>query len=123
MDEMDKVAHEIPGIMQAASQQLVKLAEQNVELLNRANDSEHELRATKLARRMELRNIHPDLSFEDKIAQLMEMEPARLDTMEQAIELAAGGVSLGKIAQDDKNQGGASGDELTLFIESQAALT
>jgi hypothetical protein len=134
MNNMEKVAHEVPGIMQAASQHLVKLAGKNVELVKRAEAAEHENRVMKLARRMEIRGLHTNLSFEDKIAQLMEVPLDKLATMEQAVEMAAGGVRLGKVAETDSGSkiassgyepsGGSSDvDELEVFIESQAALT
>lgn len=130
MADMEKVAHEVPAIMQAASQHLVKLAGQNVELVKRAESAEHELRVMKLARRMDVRGLHPNLSYEDKVAQLMEIPEEKLATMEQAVEMAAGGVRLAKVAETDTGSKTASfdgagngGDELEDFIESQAALS
>lgn len=131
MADMEKVAHEVPAIMQAASQHLVKLAGQNVELVKRAESAEHELRVMKLARRMDVRGLHPNLSYEDKIAQLMEVPEEKLATMEQAVEMAAGGVRLGRVAETTDtggktasfDGGGNAGDELEDFIESQAALS
>jgi len=134
MSNMEKVAHEVPGIMQAASQHLVKLAGKNVELVKRAEAAEHETRVMKLARRMEIRGLHTNLSFEEKVAQLSEVPIDKLATMEQAVEMAAGGVRLGKVAEAsdtsskvasnyDMSSGGSADDELESFIESQAALT
>jgi hypothetical protein len=133
MSNMEKVAYEVPSIMQAASQHLVKLAEKNVELVKRAEAAEHENRVMKLARRMEIRGLHTNLSFEEKVAQLMDVPLDKLATMEQAVEMAAGGVRLGKIAETNTGSkvsssgyeppsGGSSDvDELEIFIESQAA--
>lgn len=130
MGDMEKVAHEVPAMMQAASQHLVKLAGANVELVKRAENAEHENRVMKLARRMDVRGLHPNLSYEDKVAQLMEIPLDKLATMEQAVEMAAGGVRLGKVAETDSGSKTASyggtdggGDELEDFIGSQAALT
>ena len=126
MNDTEKVAHEVPGIMQAASQHLVKLANTNVELVKRADDMEHELRAMKLARRMEIRGLHPNLSYEEKVAQLLEVPLSKLATTEQAVEMAAGGVRLGKVAEAETSKvstGESKADELEDFIESQAALT
>lgn len=130
MSNMEKVAAEVPAIMQAASQHLVKLAGQNVELSKRANAAEHENRVMKLARRMEIRGLHPNLDFESKVAQLMEIPVEKLATMEQAVEMAAGGVRLAKVAETEAgdklashDHSGPSDDELESFIESQAALT
>lgn len=130
MSDMEKVAHEVPAMMQAASQHLVKLAGQNVELVKRAESAEHENRVMKLARRMDLRGLHPNLSFEEKVAQLMEVPLDKLATMEQAVEMAAGGVRLGKVAEAADTgsktasfDGPVGRDELEDFIESQAALT
>jgi hypothetical protein len=131
MSNTEKVAYGVPEIMQAASQHLVKLAGQNVELSKRANGAEHELRVMKLARRMDLRGLHQNLSYEEKVAQLLEIPIEKLATMEQAVEMAAGGVRLGKVAEASDTgsklasdpSGSADPDELETFIESQAALT
>jgi len=124
MDEMDKIAGEVPGIMLASAQQLQKLASTNLELIKRAESAEAENRVMKLARRMEVRGLQPSLTYEEKVAQLSEVHESKLATMEQAVELAAGGVRLGKVAEapDTKLVGGTSPDELEDFINSQSAL-
>ena len=83
---------------------------------------------------MEVRGIEPNLSFEDKVAKLGDIPEEKLASMEQAIELAAGGVRLGTVGSvqtdtDGKTAGrgelykGESdgSDTLDNFIESQGA--
>lgn len=108
------------------------LSTQNVELLKRASSAEHELRLMKLARRMEVRGMEPNLSFEEKVAGLREIPSEKLGSLEEAVEIAAGGVSLGRVATSEdggqkvaaselyhSNEGG--GDDLEEFVMSQQA--
>lgn len=113
-------AAEVPGIMLAAGQHLEKLASQNVELVKRAEFAEREMLIAKIARRMEVRGLQPHLSYEEKVAQLHEVSD--LNTMQRAVELAAGGVSIGKVAESETTTPQAtSADDLDAFINSQAA--
>ena len=130
----EKVAAQVPVMMQTAAQHLRKMAADNVDLVKRADSAEREVRLYKLARRMEVRGIEPNLSFEDKVAKLGDIPEEKLARMEQAIELAAGGVRLGTVGSvqtdtDGKTAGrgelykGESdgSDTLDNFIESQGA--
>lgn len=125
MADLEKVAQGLPGMMQAAAQHLNKLASANVDLVKRAEAAEHELRIMKLARRMETRGIHHHLDFDTKVAQLLDVPEEKLSVMEQAVEFAAGGVTLGSLSRPESTGGGktASTDELESYIESQMALT
>lgn len=113
-------AAEVPGIMLAASQHLTKMASQNVELVKRAESAERENLIAKIARRMEVRGLQQHLSYEEKVAQLNLVED--LNTMQQAVELAAGGVSIGKVAESEPTaHQPSSAEDLDAFINSQAA--
>lgn len=127
--DMDKLAGDIPSVMHAAATHMRKLSSDNVELVKRASSAEHELRVMKIARLMEVRGLHQNLGFEEKVASLRTFSTEKLATTEQAIEMAAGGVRLGnlqpsetKVASDERAPGESSPDALEDFIESQAAL-
>jgi hypothetical protein len=135
MTDISKLAGDVPGILAASAQHLRKLAGQNVELLERATAAEHELRLMKIARRMEQRGLEPNLSLEEKVASLHDVDPSKLDSIEHAVELTAGGFTLGRISQPEDNgtkvatwhtgelyhSNGAGGDDLEEFVASQQA--
>ncbi len=132
--ELMKLAGDVPGILSAAAQHMRKLSTQNVEAVKRASAAEHELRLMKLARRMEVRGLEPNLSYEEKVAGLREIPAKKIASLEEAVELAAGGFSLGRVTNsDDSGQKTASdggelyhsntggGDDLEEFVISQQA--
>lgn len=131
--DMNKVAADVPAMMHSAATHMRKLAGSNVELSKRAQSAEHELRVMKIARRMDLRGLHPNLSYEEKIASLRDYSTEKLATTEAAIDLAAGGVRMPQLQQTETAHKVASGenrapgesdsDPLEEYIESQAALT
>lgn len=130
MSDMNKVASQVPGVMGAAAQHLRKMASQNVELVKRAEVAETEVRAMKIARRMDQRGLEPNLSFEEKTAMLRDMEPKKLGSLEQAIELTAGGFRLGKVEPQEEKRasagelysaGEAGSDTLEDFVTTQKA--
>ncbi len=100
-----------------------KMATEHVALLKRAEDAERELLAMKLARRMEEKNLHPELSFEQKVAELRNAPPERLAVIEGGIEFAAGNHAFGKVASHTEGGEGSttSGDPLDAFVMSQTA--
>jgi hypothetical protein len=133
-DQTQKLAGDVPGILAASAQHMRKLAGHNVELLKRAEAAEHELRLMKLARRMEARGLEPSLSLEEKLASLRDVPATKLDHVEGAVELTAGGFSLGRVSSSDEggtktagssselyhsNEGGS--DDLEEFVTSQQA--
>ena len=136
--DMEKVAAQIPDMQDAAAAHLEKMATDNVQLVKRAEAAEHELRLHKIARRMEDRRILTDLDFDAKIAKLQEVPAEKLATLEQAVEMTAGGVRLGSLSTDEeagtskRASGGSTGemyqrgpdgsDELEQFIQSQEAM-
>lgn len=109
---MMKLAGDVPAILAEASQHMRKLATQNVELQKRASIAEEELRRMKIARRMEARNLEPQLSLEEKMASLASLPTEKLATLEQAVEIAAGGVSLARLEDDKGTKTASHGGEL-----------
>lgn len=128
MNEMTKVAGQVPGIMQEAAQHMRKLAEDNVSLSQECDALRKQLTVEKIARRMEQRGLEPELDFDGKVAKLASLEPSKLATMEQAIELAGGSFRLGRVQDADKTasdgsfvRSGSSADDLDNFFASNAA--
>jgi hypothetical protein len=120
----ESVENDVPSIMRAASQHMSKLANQNVGLVKRAESAERELLIVKIARRMEQRGLQQHLSYEEKVAHLSEVQD--LDAVQAAVEIAAGGVSLGKVAEADRpsnNTRSDSAEDLEAFINSQSAFS
>jgi hypothetical protein len=107
-----KLAEDVPGILHASSQHLRKMAGKLITETQRADAAEQELHRMKLARRMELRNMEPNLSFEEKVAALAEVPSEKLASLEQAVELAAGGVTLARLNQEDGQKVASQGGEL-----------
>jgi hypothetical protein len=139
MSDMSKLASQVPGIMQMAAQHLRKVASENVQLVQSNEELARENRVMKLARRMDVRGLEPNLSFEEKIAKLQEVPVEKLASLEQAIEMAAGGVNLARVATRDDSAGAklasdiqrgelyrsneAGTDSLDDFIASQDAFS
>lgn len=121
--ELRKVASDVPGVLLAAAEHLTKLANDNVALEQRAETAEHHVACYKLARRMEERGLQTDLSFDEKVAALQQLPVEKISTMEQAVELSAGGFSLGTVAEDSKtaSPGVENPEALESFINSGAA--
>ncbi len=120
---LQKLAGDLSGVLTTASQHLVKLANAHAQLLALNAQQEHELKSYKLARRMEQRGVMPELSFEEKVAKLMETPVEKLATLDQAVELATTGFRLGSVPAEDKtaSEEAATSDVLNAFILSQAA--
>lgn len=124
MADMNKLASQIPGVLQEASQHMRKIANANADLVRENEELRHELRLTKLARRMEERGLEPSLDYEAKLASLQDIDVSRLDALEQAVELAAGGFTLGRLDAGDgdtKVAGGTRHDDLDTFVLSHQA--
>ncbi len=115
----------VPGVMKIASAHMRKLATQNATLHSENKKLASEVKLVKIARRMEIRGIQPHLSFEEKLAGLASLDETKLASIEQAIELAAGGFNLGTVHQPEEGQKTAShrgADDLDAFVSSQQAL-
>ncbi len=121
-DDRIKLAEETQAIlldaaktMETQSRELVKTAQQRDAALR-------ELRIMKLAKLMEDRGIASELDFNAKVAELSRAENAKLATMEQAIELSAGGFRLGSTYDSAQDVSGpSSGDPLEAYIMSGSA--
>ena len=131
-DESSKIASQTPQLMQMAAQHMRKMAADNVDLLKENEALQHENRVMKIARRLEQRGLETSLSFEEKVAKLQDLPVEKLASFEAAVELAAGGVSLGRVAPQDGDEKRASmgetyrtnssgSDELEDFVMSQGA--
>jgi len=103
MNKMQKLAHQVPAVLAEASATLRKTASRLVEVENENDALKHQLRVEKLARRMEQRGLDPNLDFDQKIAHLQEVDKTKLDTLEQAVELSAGGFKLGSLEDSQTN--------------------
>ncbi len=136
-EEMDKLAAKVPGIMATGAAHMRKIAQQNVDLVRQNQALTNEIRVMKLARRMEDRGIQNDLSFEEKIAALRDADPQKLASMEGAVEISAGGFTLGALKDRSEIMGGekvasikgeeyslgtGESDPLDTFVLSGAAL-
>lgn len=125
-DKLTKLAGDLQGVLHTSAEHMTKLANQVAELSAINQRQDHELKAMKLARRLEERGLSPELTFDQKVAQLLTTPLEKLATMEQAVELASGGFRLGTTQSDDFQTSGSDGkvaDPLDAFISSQAAYT
>lgn len=104
-EDMDKVAAQVPGVLSAGAAHMRKIAQQNIDLVRQCEALENEVRVMKLARRMEERNIQNDLSFEEKCASLRDADNEKLATYESAVELSAGGFTLGSLKDLNTHNG------------------
>lgn len=125
--ELQKLAGDLQGILKTSSTHMSKLAKSYAELMATHQQQDHELKAYKIARRMEQRGLSPHLDFEEKVAKLLETPVEKLATYEQAVELAASGFRLGAVpAEEPVHESGESVrtvDPLDAFIASNAALS
>lgn len=124
MNKLAEQAQKLPELLMAAQQQLTKMAHQNVELAKERDAAVHELRVVKMAQRMEERRIQPARSLEEKVAELRGLSPDKLAHVEHAIELTAGGFTLGSLVESDDRPtevSGGSSDPLAEFVLNQAA--
>ncbi len=123
--DLQKLAGDLQGVLRTSAAHMKKLANSNAELLATSAQQDRELKAYKLARRMEQRGLNSELDFEAKVAAMLEMPTEKLATLEQAVEIAPGGFRLGSVQADDKTASGDSPaqqvDDLDAFIASQAA--
>lgn len=126
--QLEKLAGDLQGVLRTSAHHLAKMANDNAALRAQNHAQDHELKAYKLARRMEQRGLEPGLDFDQKVAKLLETPFEKLATLEQAVELATSGFRLGQVQADDKTASGetSSGntpDVLDAYIASQSAYT
>ena len=99
MSNMNKLASQVPAVLAEASATLRKTSSRLIQVEGECSALRNELRVTKLAMRMEERKLEPALDLQQKIASLKEVDPGKLDSLEHAVELAAGGFKLGSLEQ------------------------
>lgn len=129
MSELSKLASSIPAIMAEAVPHMRKMAQTVLDQDEEIQGLKNELRLSKIARRMEERRVDSSLDFDQKIAKLKEIDISRLDAVEQAVEMSAGGFKLGSLQETEASNGveGAvpgtqNHDLLDTFILSGRAL-
>lgn len=117
------IENDIPVTLSLAAKHMRKLASDNAALYDSNQRLAHELRLHKIAMRMEERSLDPGVPLQEKVAQLQEFPPNKLDSLEQAIELSAGGFKLGSLQEADRPSEGSNSSyaELTSFILSGEA--
>lgn len=120
--QREKLAADLPAVLLEAAEHLELTSTKLAASEKRASDMEHELRAMKLARRMEERGFQSDVSFDSKMAELRRETPEKLAAMEQGLEFAASGFRFGAAMETEASPSvGASADPLGDFITGQHA--
>lgn len=99
--DLTKIASDAPAVLLEGARVTRKLAQDNMELVERADALEKELTIHKLAMRMQERGLEPALSIEEKIAMLRSVEPIKLAGIEAAVEMSAGGFKLATLREED----------------------
>lgn len=99
--DLTKIASDAPAVLLEGARVTRKLAQDNMELVERADALEKELTIHKLAMRMQERGLEPALSIEEKIAMLRSVEPVKLAGIEAAVEMSAGGFKLATLREED----------------------
>lgn len=131
MDQrLRKLAADMPTVLRASAQSIRGLTNKLASLETTHDAQSLELKAYKLARRMEQRGLNPETGFEEKVAHIKTFGHEKMAAFEQAIEMApvtnSSGFRLGTTDPEEKTAtaqaGGSSGnDVLSDYIMSQAA--
>lgn len=111
---------QVPALLKEAQAHMDLMSNKLAELHSAHSTALHEIQAMKVAQRMVERNLDPSTGWEQKVASLRGMSSEKLATMEQAIELAQGGLNLPRPDSTDRVVGG--GLSIDDFILSQSAL-
>jgi hypothetical protein len=93
-----EVLAQVPIALRAQQEKIVELEEKLASYEKRD-------RVTKLASKMEEKNLNPETTFEEKVAALMESDD--LNTFEKAIELSARQVKLAALSDHPGNPSNA----------------
>lgn len=127
---IQKLAAQTPTIVYEAGNHLRKMASANVHLAQENTVLRRELHLNKLAHRMEERGLEPGRNFDQKLAFLHDVEESKLASLEQAIEMSAGGFKLASLQETEKDNIQAPGQkgkeaysDLDSFILSGRALS
>jgi len=116
---MEKIAlTKAAEVLRNTSAVLRQLSTKYDELLQKVAAYELDDRCRKLATAMVEKGLEPQLSFEEKVAQLKEADAqGKLDAVEQAVELTADqGVGLAKVAEAAAEGGGGSPQGVHPFV-------
>lgn len=76
---------------------------------------DREKRAQDVARMMEHKGLHDDLSFEEKVAHIRDNDD-RLDVVEEAVKMASADLSFGHAAEEGPGANGTTLDSFLNFI-------
>lgn len=93
-----EVLAQVPTALRALSQE-------NRELKEKVAHYEKVERVTKIASVMQMKNLNPDTSYEEKVAALMDRND--LDVYEKAIDLSAPQIKLASLSDDPGNPSNA----------------
>jgi hypothetical protein len=99
MTNLTKIAADAPAILHEAAREMRKLAEDNVELSQKCDGLERELRIHKLAMRMDERGLEAGLSTSEKIASLSQLPAEKIAAIEAAVEMVPGGFKLASLRE------------------------
>jgi vacuolar-type H+-ATPase subunit I/STV1 len=107
MTDAHKVLRQVPETLRGLSKHAQALETENTELRDKVAQYELRDRAVKLATVLEEKGLNEDLSFEEKVAALMD-EPDKLELREEAAKIAAQQMSLGELDEDRPGNGGST---------------
>lgn len=102
-------------LLRTAGSTIISQQEKIASLEAEIGRRDREKRAQNVARQMEQKGLHEDLSFEEKLAHLRANDD-RLDVVEEAVKMASADLSFGSAADDAPGSSGTSLDNFLNFI-------
>jgi hypothetical protein len=115
--DLIKLASDSPAVLLEGAKTIRKLASDNVELQADKMAALHQLHIHKLAMLMHERGLEPALSLSEKVAHLSSVEPSKLDAIEAAVEMSAGGFKLATLRTDEETSSSHGAGPTTLSGE------
>jgi len=115
--DLTKLASDSPAVLLEGAKTIRKLASDNLELQATNTAVERELHVHKLAMRMHERGLEPALSLTEKVAMLSAVDPSKLDGIEAAVEMSAGGFKLATLRTDEETSSSHGAGSTTLSGE------
>ena len=101
---MNKIAHtKVAEVLSQVGPTLRALREENNALTEKLAHYEKAARVQKLASEMQAKNLNPETTLEQKVEGLMGEDDARLDVIEQAINMSAPQVKLAALSDHPAN--------------------
>ncbi len=115
---MEKISSTQAGaVLRHASAQLRKLASDNRRLNAELYALHKEARCRNISASLQAKGMNDALTFEEKVAQLMNMPESEVATIEKAVDLVAGdGVKLASVSSDMGASHGQTGAKLQEFL-------